>query len=68
MKINEQLRKYRKLNKKTQLEIAEVLKMSRTGYASLEQGLAEPNIYIIIKLCQYYKITSDELIGYNSEK
>lgn len=66
--IKEQLKKYRKLNNKTQEEISKLLNMSKTGYASLEQGLAEPSIYIIKTLCLYYGITADELLEIETEK
>ena len=47
------------------MDIKEKLKELRkenTGYASWEQGLAEPNITALKKLCKIYKITADELL------
>ena len=38
------------------------LRVSRTGYASWEQGLAEPNAEDLRKLCVFYDITADELL------
>ena len=46
----------------TQLQVAQKLSMSRTGYASWEQGLAEPSSNDIKKLCVLYNISADELL------
>ena len=66
--INMQLKKFREINNFTQKDIAKILNMSITGYASLEQGKAEPSIYIIKSLCIYYNITADELLEIETEK
>lgn len=63
-----QLKKFREINNFTQKDIAKILNMSITGYASLEQGKAEPSIYIIKSLCIYYNITADELLEIETEK
>lgn len=49
--------------KPTQKEFAEIIGISETGYASWEQGLAEPNIEHISKIAKYYEISADELLG-----
>lgn len=52
----------------TQKQIASKLGMSRTGYASWEQGLAEPNSTDIKKLCVIYNITADELLEIETQE
>lgn len=63
MKVSDKLKELRKEKGLTQKEIAKLLNLSETGYASYEQGLSEPSIDNIKKICQMYKITADELLG-----
>ena len=37
--------------------------MSETGYASWEQGLAEPSISAIKRLCKFFDVSADYLLG-----
>lgn len=48
--------------KLTQKQIAEKLGMSETGYASWEQGLSEPSIDNLRKLCLIHNISPNELL------
>lgn len=66
--LKENLKKLRKEHFLTQNQIAQKLNMSRTGYASWEQGLAEPNLADIKKLCVIFDITADELLEIETEK
>ena len=61
--IKERLKELRKENGYTQKQVAKILNKSETGYASWEQGLAEPGLCDIISLCELYGVTSDYLIG-----
>lgn len=63
MEIRDILIKLRKDNNMTQKHVADLLSMSATGYASWEQGLAEPSITAIKLLCKIYNITADYLLG-----
>jgi transcriptional regulator with XRE-family HTH domain len=65
MEIRNKLKELRKEYKKTQTQLAEVLNLSRTGYANWEQGLAEPNIEQIKTIAKYYKITIDDLLDFD---
>ncbi len=47
----------------TQKQVAKMLNKSETGYASWEQGLSEPNITDLRKICQIYDISADYLLG-----
>ena len=57
------LRKSRSL---TQQEIADVVGISRQGYAKYENDLGEPDISTLIKLADYFDVSVDSLIGRTS--
>ena len=63
MDIKDKLIKLRKENNMTQKQVATLLEMSTTGYASWEQGLAEPSLHAIKKLCEIYEESADYFIG-----
>ena len=48
---------------KTQQEIADVLQTSQTMYARYERGANEMPIHHLLKLCEYYGVTSDYILG-----
>lgn len=62
MEIKDKLKELRTAYGYSQKQVAEFLLISKNGYASWEQGLAEPNIGYIKKICKLYDITSDELL------
>jgi transcriptional regulator with XRE-family HTH domain len=51
-----------KFNKK-QCDLAEFLGLSQGNISDMENGRYEPDIYKIIKLAEYFGITTDELLG-----
>ena len=61
--IAQKLKDLRIANKKTQKQVAIYLNMSVTGYASQEQGLSEPNVTELRKLCLLYEIDGNEILG-----
>ena len=62
-KIKNRLKEIRKEKNWTQRYVAEKINKSNTGYASWEQGLAEPGIEDLRKLCNVYDISADYLLG-----
>lgn len=48
---------------KTQTEIAKMLGTSQTMYARYERGASELPIRHLIKLAQYYHVSSDSILG-----
>jgi transcriptional regulator with XRE-family HTH domain len=52
---------------KTQTEIAGVLGTSQTMYARYERGANELPIRHLITLSQYYKVSTDFLLGLDSK-
>ena len=47
----------------TQARIAQVLHKSQQGYSHIESGRAELKIDDLIRLCRFYQLSSDYLIG-----
>ena len=47
----------------TQAEIGKVLNKSQQGYNHIEAGRAELKIEDLIKLCKFYNLSADYMIG-----
>ena len=62
MEIKNKLKELRKEKGLPQKELAKKLNISITGYASWEQGLAEPSISAIKNICKLFNISADELL------
>lgn len=62
------IRDLREDNDKTQQEIAEFLGTSQTMYARYERGANELPIHHLIKLCDYYNVSADYILGRNNKK
>ena len=63
MEIYQNLKLIREKANKTQQEIAEQLKTTQQQYWKYEKGTQEIPVRHIKTLAEYYKISSDELIG-----
>ena len=57
------IRDLREYHDKTQAEIAEILGTSQTMYARYERGANELPIRHLIKLCEYYKVSANYILG-----
>lgn len=67
MKIfQKRLLEQRKLNKLTQVEIAQYLGISQPSYIRYENGSAEPNYDNLVKLADLFDVTTDYLLGRTS--
>lgn len=62
MNYQKRLRDMREDHDKTQAEIAEVLGTSQTMYARYERGASELPIRHLIKLADYYEVTTDYIL------
>lgn len=62
------LRDLREDADKTQTQIAEVLGTSQTMYARYERGANELPIRHLIRLCEYYHVSSDYFLGLSAKK
>ena len=47
----------------TQAQVGKILNKSQQGYNHIEAGRAELKIEDLIKLCDFYKVSADYLIG-----
>lgn len=50
-------------NDKTQIEIAEYLNLNRNVYWRYEKGEREVPVWALIKLADYYRVSTDYLLG-----
>ena len=48
---------------KTQNEISEILGTSQTMYAHYKRGANELPLHQLIKLCEFYNISADYILG-----
>lgn len=52
----------------TQQEIADVLGTSQTMYARYERGANELPVHHLVKLCEYYRVSADYILGLSDKK
>ncbi|MBQ8404546.1 MAG: helix-turn-helix transcriptional regulator [Clostridia bacterium] len=62
------IRDLREDNDKTQKEIADLLRTSQTMYARYERGANELPIHHLLKLCDYYGVSADYILGRTDKK
>lgn len=61
------LRNVREDRDLTQAEVGRVLNKSQQGYNHIEAGRAELKIDDLIRLCRFYNLTADYLIGLSDD-
>lgn len=59
--IGQRLKELR--GKRTQIEIANAIGISRASYSHYENGIREPDNEILSKIADFYQVTVDELLG-----
>ena len=52
----------------TQKDVAKVINKSQQGYSHIEEGRAELKIDDLIKLCKFYGVSADYMIGMTDDK
>lgn len=57
------LKEYRETLKLSQAEVAEMFGLTQQAYSRWEKGLSFPNAQQIIKLCEIFKCTPNDLFG-----
>ncbi len=57
------LKNLRKAKGVTQKEVAFALGITLSAYSNYEQDLREPSNQILIKLCKYFDVSADYLLG-----
>ena len=63
MDYRTRLRNVREDRDLTQAELGKVLNKSQQGYNHIEAGRAELKIDDLVKLCKFYDLSADYLIG-----
>ncbi|MBO5727641.1 MAG: helix-turn-helix transcriptional regulator [Oscillospiraceae bacterium] len=64
----ERLRSLREDSDLTQAELGKLLNKSQQGYNHIEAGRAELKIDDLKKLCKYYNLSADYIIGLTDKK
>lgn len=63
--IAKNIQRYRKLNRLTQLELANQLNYSDKSISKWERGEGVPDIYVLIELANFFGLSLDELLDEN---
>lgn len=66
-KFSERLKEARQFKGYSQKFMAQLLKITESGYAHWEQGRTEPNTETLRRICQILDVKSDYLIGLEDE-
>ncbi|MBR2890260.1 MAG: helix-turn-helix transcriptional regulator [Oscillospiraceae bacterium] len=64
----ERLRNIREDHDLTQAELGKLLNKSQQGYNHIEAGRAELKIEDLIKICKFYNLSADYIIGLSNSK
>lgn len=68
MDYRQRLRAVREDNDLTQAEVGKILQKSQQGYNHIEAGRAELKIEDLIRLCKFYNLSADYLIGLTDKR
>lgn len=68
LNYRERMRNLREDHDLTQEQLGHILNKSQQGYNHIEAGRAELKIDDLIKLCKFYNVSSDYLIGLTDTK
>ena len=64
----ERLRNIREDNDLTQAELGKLINKSQQGYNHIEAGRAELKIDDLVKICKFYNLSADYIIGLADKK
>lgn len=62
------MRDLREDSDRTQQQIADILNMHRSVYRRYESGERETPAWVVVKLADYYKVSTDYLLGQTDER
>lgn len=68
MDYRTRIRNLREDHDLTQRDVGRILNKSQQGYSHIEEGRAELKIEDLVKLCQFYGVSADYLIGLTDKK
>ena len=64
----ERIRNIREDQDLTQAQLGQLLNKSQQGYNHIETGRAELKVEDLVKLCKFYNLSADYLIGLTDQK
>jgi len=67
MDFGERLKSLRKEKGTTAKQIADFLDVTRSAYSNYEQGIRFPDYNILKRLCDYFDVSADYMIGRENE-
>lgn len=67
METNKRLKELREERKLSQAAIASLLDIKPGTYSTYETGRCDLSSDMIVKLCEYYKVSADYLLGISNE-
>lgn len=68
MKFHERLRNLIEENDITQKKLAADLNIAASTVSSYVQGVREPDFFILLQLSDYFRVSTDYLLGHYSQK
>ena len=68
MNYRKRMRNLREDRDLTQREVAEVINKSQQGYSHIEDGRAELKIDDLVRLCKFYGVSADYLVGLSNDE
>jgi len=66
--FNKRLRDIRVDTGQTQKHVAKKIAISENAYSDLENKKCNPSVDTLIKLCKYFNVSSDYLLGISDEQ
>lgn len=61
--MNERLKNLRESKNLLQKDVAKELGITKSAYSNYEQGIRFPTYDILIKICKFYNVSADYLLG-----
>ena len=61
--FGKRLRELRTERKLSQQELAKIIGTNNSSICDWERGRSEPSLEALVKLCQFFEVSSDYLIG-----
>lgn len=65
--FNQIIKEERKLKGLSQAQLAEILETTQSTIGKYERKLLEPNLNMLIKIADYFQVTTDYLIGRSTD-
>lgn len=59
----ERIKKLRIEANLTQAEVSKALNMSRNAFTNYENGIREPSLETLTKICKFFDVSADYLLG-----